>query len=360
MKKILVSGGHVHCYIDAVKIVTNRFKGGRMAELANKLHQRSFNVTYLCPKDSVHPTDCKIIYHNGFEDYRAKVKEIAPEMDAVILGAAVCNLIPLNPLKGKFPSHNYKPGDVIPINFTIAPRIVDEVKNVMKKDAHLFAFKLLKGVEHEELVEAAYEIVMESKATCVFANDANDLDVKYAITKEHADIKLTGDEYIGFIEDCLNDKYYRTEMRHEILPSLGTLEKIEILLKGWSNCFEKTYGKEKYIFGTIAVRDKKGCNAFVTTTRGKKSLDELSFISDVDHNNLIVYASGFKASLNAPLLHHIFEQHPNVMTIIHHHGSEKNVDILPYAIPGTKRDSLRDVPYAFEIKNHGMFLCYED
>jgi phosphopantothenoylcysteine synthetase/decarboxylase len=31
--RILITGGPVHAYLDAVKIITNKFKGGLMAEL---------------------------------------------------------------------------------------------------------------------------------------------------------------------------------------------------------------------------------------------------------------------------------------------------------------------------------------
>src|SRR3989344_6183826 len=133
MKKILVTGGPVHAYLDSVKIITNRFKGGLMAELVDNL-SGLVEVTYLSPAKlgSVPPknqfNNINLIEHAGFEDYMRIVLEIAPQMDAVILGAAVVNLIPTKPFKGKFPSHNYKPGDVIPIDFTIAPRVIDEVK----------------------------------------------------------------------------------------------------------------------------------------------------------------------------------------------------------------------------------------
>ena len=144
--KILVSGGPVHAYLDAVKIITNKFKGGRMYQLARELAgDYGYEVIYLTPKgidrDPYYGPKgfCKIVFHDGFEDYRKKVLELAPQMDAVILGAAVANLIPANPWKGKFPSHDYKPGEIIPIDFTIASRIIDEVKEVAP-DTHVFGF----------------------------------------------------------------------------------------------------------------------------------------------------------------------------------------------------------------------------
>ena len=48
MKKILVTGGPVHAHLDSVKIITNRFKGGLMAELADNLSGLT-EVTYLSP-----------------------------------------------------------------------------------------------------------------------------------------------------------------------------------------------------------------------------------------------------------------------------------------------------------------------
>ena len=126
---ILITGGPVHAYLDAVKIITNKFKGGLMCELAELLLYEDVTITYLTAKGSKIPdavelddgskirkVSATVIYHDGFEDYQKKVLDLAPKFDAVILGAAVANLIPLHPLKGKFPSHNYKPGDVIPQN----------------------------------------------------------------------------------------------------------------------------------------------------------------------------------------------------------------------------------------------------
>ncbi|RKY70353.1 MAG: hypothetical protein DRQ14_09055, partial [Candidatus Latescibacterota bacterium] len=175
--KILVTGGPVYAKIDAVKIVTNRFRGGLMARLADELiGDEDVEVVYLCARGSAEPQMCvgpddlggreptsgnRIVYHDGFHDYRAKVLEMAPEFDAVVLGAAIANLIPVGcsgsfieeaqrvergepsgfvhlPLDGKFPSHDYKPGDHVHMIWMIAPRIIDEVKEVMKSGAHLF------------------------------------------------------------------------------------------------------------------------------------------------------------------------------------------------------------------------------
>lgn len=165
MKKILITGGPVHAHLDSVKVITNRFKGGLMCQLVEDLLGYDTHVTYVCapsvgavlPKEHDRLT---LVTHGGFDDYYRKVLELAPTMDGVILGAAVANLIPANPYQGKFPSHSYKPGDIIPLNFKIAPRVIDEVKRVAP-NAQLFGYKLLSNVSRDELIRAAYGIVLD-------------------------------------------------------------------------------------------------------------------------------------------------------------------------------------------------------
>jgi len=114
-KKILVTGGAVHAKMDAIKRLTNDFKGGLMVDLAYELWDCGYEIIYLTAKGckvpmprcacgkcrdeslgSCGPVDkCKIIYHDGFNDYREKVNEIAKTVDGIILGGAVANVIPL-------------------------------------------------------------------------------------------------------------------------------------------------------------------------------------------------------------------------------------------------------------------------
>ena len=348
-KKILVTGGPVHAYLDAVKVVTNRFRGGLMASLAHNLHLKNCEVVYLTaikyPVPDLHAI--KIIYHDGFEDYKQLVLELAPQMDAVVLGAAVANLIPLHPIEGKFPSHNYKPGDVIPIDFTIAPRIIDEVKKVAPK-THLFGFKLLKDVSHEELVRSAYGVLIESKATAVFANDASNLDSICMITKERAEHPMKRRYIHEIISNFLTDEYYHTN-------SIPTAASSNLELRQLLNRFQPFWKPtaEEYIFGTVALRDSAG--GFYTTTRGKNEINSQAHVFSVNHENRTVCSSD-KATLNAPLLDYIFKTNPKINAIVHLHKQIDELHTLSYAPPGTIRDSIRDVKSSFNIENHGCFL----
>lgn len=369
MKKILVTGGPVHAYLDPVKIITNKFKGGLMVQLAEDLgccHE----VTMLCTKATL-PSNTSwiggnVVHHDGFEDYRKKVMELAPEMDAVILGAAVANLIPKNPLKEKFPSHNYKVGDTIPIEFTIAPRVIDEVKSVMKPGAHLFGFKLLAGQPHEELVRAAYEVLLSSHATAVIANDpTKGLENKFIVTKERGVHPVHLNKLKDFIMNVIEDRYYTTAAitwAPECFTGswIFSWMLVKQLIEKHQPLFVEV---DELKFGTVAWRFERqnGGLAFVTTARGKRESGELIAVMDVNHNSRVVTvlvekSKSTKATLNAPLLARIFEARPDVHGILHFHRQEPGLVTQPYAPPGTVRDTDRDVSRPFNIEGHGCFL----
>ena len=358
MKTILVTGGPVHAYLDAVKIITNRFKGGLMSDLAEDLLEFDTRIVYLCAPGGMSKTPRKherieVVYHDGFGDYRQKVAELAPKMDAVILGAAVANLIPAAKIDGKFPSHNYKPGDVIPINFTIAPRVIDEVKRVAPL-THLFGFKLLSGVTNEELIRAAYGVVIDSRATAVFANDALDLQQKYAVTKERGVHPLTQEELASWIWTMINDVYYSTVVDSGPPPSNEAVRRFHELVQNYS-CFFKP-NEVGLIFGTVAVRHESG---FVTGGRGKNELASLSNVTWVDHQGRKVHVTGsVKASLNAPLLSRMFDN-PLVEYVVHYHCQYPGIPTVDYAPPGTVRDSERRNGTSFNIKDHGCILLFD-
>lgn len=403
--KILVTGGPVHAKLDAVKFVTNRFKGGLMAKLTDELRNQDCDVTYLCSKDARRvwqdgdwsPADdpkagpglVKVVFHDGFHDYRAKVMEMAPDFDAVVLGAAVANLIPVGywktemkdmdskewidtvaqvrkgecpdayvamPLEGKFPSHDYKPGDRFYMDWQIAPRIIDEVKARMKPGAHLFGFKLLSGVPHEELVTAAYDILLESRATTVFANDATNLGLCYGVGKDRSSREVLREWLAEEIVKMVNDEYYRTEARPGTVDHTYWL-KLKDLAKQYELNFPES--QNGMVFGTIAAN--LGSSGFVTTGRGKRELDEIAFVERVDHENRIVYArGGKKATLNAPLIDRVFKTVPQARYVVHYHEPMDGLPTLPWAPPGTVRDSIRDVDGSFNIDSHGAFLVFDD
>lgn len=366
MHKLLITGGPVFAYLDAVKILTNKFKGGLMAELADDFVRKfPVEVTYLTNKGSTLPkcNNVKVIYHDGFDDYREKVTTLAKDFDSMILGAAVANLIPCNPWKGKFPSHDYKVGDVIPIDFTIAPRVICEVKK-NAPNVNLFGFKLLAGVDHEELVRAAYEIILDAGANAVIANDAKKLDDKFLVMKDRSVHPQERATLADALWPMMNDQFYSSVLEIEGLGAASAdVKRIEALLarfeeKGWFNP-----SPEGLVFGTAAVRVSQ--DSFLTTARGKRELEQFAYVEKVDHTELKVYVHGDqRATLNAPLLDIIFLGNEKVDSILHMHHDLNDTEglqlpVLDYAPPGTVRDVTREVNSSFIIKEHGTFLLFD-
>lgn len=363
-RRILITGGPVHAYIDAVKMVTNRFKGGLMAQLADDfVEQFDCQVTYLCARGSTLPQKharLTVHFHDGFDDYRAQVKALAVEHTDIILGAAVANLIPANPWKGKFPSHDYQPGDIIPINFMIAPRVVDEVK-AAAPHANLFGFKLLSGVLHEELVRAAYGIVLESGAMAVIANDAQNLQQKFIVTKERGVHPVKNPELAAYLWTMMTDTYYRTVVAPaQALSADEGLFRSEVgrWMAGMPEMFTEV--ENGLLFGTIAMRPLCGDAGFWTTARGKKELSGAVHVTHVDHATRTVHTAGAKATLNAPLLDNIFRTLPQVATIVHSHHQLEELPTLPYAPPGSVRDAERVITGSFNIAEHGCFVLFDN
>ena len=358
-KRILITGGPVHAYLDAVKLVTNKFKGGLMAQLAYDFAEGfECSVTYLCAKGLTkqHPR-LTVLEHDGFHDYREQVSELAKTHTDVILGAAVANLIPANPWKGKFPSHDYQPGDIVKVDFMVAPRIIEDVKKAAPH-VNLFGFKLLSGVPHEELVRAAYGIVQEAHATAVIANDATNLQQKFIVTKERAVHPVGNDDLASYLWLLMSDEYYRTE----VAPAVGlTAEEgvFRSLVGHWSSHMPELFTEVEggLLFGTIAMRSNQG--GFWTTARGKKELDGAVHVTEVDHDKRVVHTVGAKATLNAPLLDLIFWANPDVATIIHSHDQVIGLPTHPYAPPGSVRDTRRDITESFNIEEHGAFLLFD-
>jgi len=401
--QVLVTGGPVPVNLDAVKIITNRFKGGRMLMLADDLASHDCDVTYLTNKkppieryNFLQPKD--IYIHNGFDSYRKQVLEMASDFDMVVLGAAVANLIPDEKWKehflngGKFPSHDYKVDDVIAVPFRIAPRIIDAVKAVAPKTT-LVGFKLLSNVKRDILYKAALETMRSSRADFVVANDVLKLDEKMVVNREHGfvDLRESTGELSKFLAKMARDEFYSTE-RMDILHNSCVFN------SPWKQDWHKlldTYGTRiqqgkrigDVVPGCIALRQHE--NSFWITPRGKRGLGPAILVHGVDHEKRTVMVQPYdafqgsieswnfdypaptgaenKASLNAPFIARIFEEHLDVKAVAHWHPSNwTNVDnrdsfnhdatIYSYERPGTVRDSMRSVSDDFfVIEGHGTF-----
>ena len=372
--KILLSAGPIPGKLDSVKIITNKFKGGLALKTADMLVRKGHDVnvvawqgTDIRESSSIHVTRVADIH-----EYYKYIEET--EADAYILVGAIANLIPVNPWKGQFPSHEYKVGEEFDIKFTIAPRIIDMVKKAHPRST-LIGYKLFDGSE-EELIAAGWETLVNSKSNVVFCNHPETAkSEKIALMPDGTKIKMNFDEHVDFIDRVVNLKWYST---HGGYYGLDNLDKHQEACDDIDKILSKIgLDVPPYMFGTVAVRDgtPSAPNGFITTTRGKSGIGNHCKVSSVDHDERLIRTDR-KATMNAPFIDKLFKTNPDYNCIIHGHqqldphnlypcGADTRVvrvKTYPYAFSGTLEETKLaddiDSPI-FNITGHGYYAIFK-
>lgn len=341
IKRVVISCGPIPARVDAVKYITNRFKGGLSFKTAAYLIEKGFKVTIVKWKHTPLPAmdgAAEVISVDDVFSYYTWFKEHAAEYDAFVMAAAVANLTPSHPLEGKFPSHNYKVGEKFNIEFEIAPRAIDIIKQVNPRCC-LIGYKLFDADSDDELAEIAKHTLKDSKANIIFANTPTTAkERKLAVMADDTVLPCTFDEHLDLISRAINASYFRTEVSPltpeeladpAIRQALATVKMYEPTFPG---------------YGTIAVPVDMGTNRFATTARGHHG--EPVLVRNVDFGEKIIYASG-KATLNAPTLAGVLRTSMNSI-VIHRHDNDPlfQKDIaydgkLPYyEFPGTVAEAI--------------------
>ncbi len=204
----------------------------------------------------------------------------------------------------------------------------------------------------DEAVDKAYIDLLNSDAsfTVIKVNKKN-----HILTKEGSFFET--DNLEGFIKEANNDIYFKTVECDNGDYSKEDLALYFRYLNKHKERMTRKYG-DKYLLGSVAVRTKG--DKIITTIRGKENFNEFTIISTVDYANNTVYICGKKATLNAPLLFNLFKNN-DVKAIVHiNHQYDDESPFLPYAFPGTVKDSLRDAKESFNISHHGLFWLFDD
>ncbi len=325
-KKIAISVGPIPARLDSVKFITNRFKGGLAAETAMRLagmgHELtvvawSFTANMQLQDLESHPNVKEIVRVRDVFEYYDWFVAHAKDFDAFVMAAAVANLTPVKPYEGKFPSHNYQPGDEFDIRFTIAPRAIDAIKPLNPR-ACLIGYKLFDCDDEDELAGIAAHTLSDAKANIIFANTPRTAKShKIAVLPDGTRLKCSFDEHVELIHRAVMQDYFRTDVTplsdHEI--SDPRIREALAAVKA----YETSFGH----YGTVAV-PVDGCpGMFATTSRGHKAGPVL--VRSVDHGDNTVYASG-KATLNAPALDAMLEGCGYKKIVIHRHFTDPKAD----------------------------------
>lgn len=346
MKKVVISCGPIPARLDSVKFITNRFKGGLALKTAEYLiNQEKYDVTIvkwqhtpLHDKLTQNQFCVHIVNVEDVFDYYNWYANHAAEYDAFIMAAAVANLTPSEPYKGKFPSHNYSVGESFPIQFEIAPRAIDVVKQKNPR-ACLIGYKLFDAATDDELIDIARHTLSDAKANIIFANTpATAKTKKIAVMPDNTTIACSFDEHLELIKRAIDNQYFRTEIM--AMPEDEKYKEAIDEAIATVKMFEKTFSNK---FGTVAIPVRDMAPMFATTSRGHKG--EPVIVFSVDYRNKTIYATG-KATLNAPTLAAVLEHSPTDSIVIHRHDDDPLFDkttpafsMTSYLFPGTMEEA---------------------
>lgn len=355
MKKIILTAGPIPAKLDSVKFLTNRFKGGLSLKLADFL-SKDFNVTLVAWKHNKLSTNLPIIYVEDVIDYYNTV--LGLEADCYILSAAVANLMPSNPYKGKFPSHLYEVGEKFNVEFEIAPRLIDSIKQKYPRST-LIGYKLYDGTE-DELIKAAKKTLFDSKANLVFANNPHTAKIKkIALTQDGSVFDCSFEEHCELIKKLLTQNFYSTKIiQTDFFTKISSKDLEDI---NFINSNYPKYPADGRTYGCFAIKFDKG---FITTTRGKNNKQtDYSYVESVNHEQKTIF-SDFKATLNAPLLDYFFKQNPTFKYILHGHQLIGEPVLNEYMFPGTDGEcqlSKKTLPKkAILLPQHGFIVGFEN
>jgi hypothetical protein len=342
-----------------------------MIDLAEALAAK-FDVSFLGNKETLEILNQRLavgagnpnitcIVHDGFDDYFNRLKENAHHFKAIVLGAVVNDLIPVVTSPFRISTDNIKAGTVYPIDFKVAPKVIDEICTVAPQTL-VFGVRNRSGDMVESQVHETYRIIQRSGAAGMIVNDPASPSSTYFVLKDRSVHKFDA----NMLGEMIEDEYYTTRLSPGENPeNIKEYSDAVAVLNEMAQRFNDQFyaiPEGLFVFGVIATRVGGG---FLTTARGKRKVEDYTMVQHVNHETRTVYASPKKATLLAPFLDHLFKLFPHVKHILF---TQENLDVgFPYAPAGTVRGSLRklgklkvgsDMSISFEVKGMGSFRLF--
>jgi phosphopantothenate---cysteine ligase (CTP) len=174
--RALVTAGGTSEPIDDVRVVTNLSTGRLGAELANALVASGAEVTLLAGRSlASHPEwvdhRVTVIPFGGFADLQASLeREIEHRPDLVLMAAAVSDYSP-----ARAPGKLSSAADELVVVMQRNPKLLSTLRDRLGPGPRLVGFKLLAGVEPDELVDTARRQVARDRLDLCVANDLAEL-----------------------------------------------------------------------------------------------------------------------------------------------------------------------------------------
>lgn len=170
-RRLLITAGPTRAYLDAFRYITNPSSGKMGVALARNALARGAEVTLVYgPGTAKPPREAKVIPIQSTEEMLKAVRQElgSTRHDAAILSAAAADYGPADRKMGKAPSGK----EEWVIELKPLPKVVEAVKKV-DPNIFLVGFKAEYSVSEDELINRAYDRMIEAGMDLVIANDVS-------------------------------------------------------------------------------------------------------------------------------------------------------------------------------------------
>jgi phosphopantothenate-cysteine ligase len=177
--QVLVTSGGTQEYIDDVRVMTNISTGKLGSIIASNF--ASFNhcrVHFVYGKNTTVPKNClniNLYQIRSSQEAMDKIKELVPNMDAVIHSMAVSDFTFKRDAAVKCKSSDPEAFiEYMRKTITLNPKIISHIKE-WNPDTFLVGFKFEVGTSEEELAALAQASLEKNKCDLVIANDKEEM-----------------------------------------------------------------------------------------------------------------------------------------------------------------------------------------
>jgi len=173
---VVITSGGTREYIDDVRVLSNISSGRLGAKIANVFIDHGHHVTYVAPKNAIHPNTsddslADIIHVTDTKSVMEKMQDLVPSAHVVIQAMAVSDFT--FELEGSVKLSSGDPEAFIEhMRKTIVktPKIISHFRSWNPK-AILVGFKFTVGKSKDELIEIGKKLMHDNELDMVLAND---------------------------------------------------------------------------------------------------------------------------------------------------------------------------------------------
>ncbi|KRN88580.1 bifunctional phosphopantothenoylcysteine decarboxylase/phosphopantothenate--cysteine ligase CoaBC [Ligilactobacillus ceti] len=170
-KRILITAGGTQEAIDPVRLIVNRSSGKMGYALAKAAQQQGAQVTLVSTVPALPvPTGVEVIYVQSAQEMRQAVLKTYPQVDAVIMAAAVADYRVKNPAPTKIKKHS----ETLTLELVKNPDILKEL-GAQKEQQVLVGF----AAETHDLQHYAQQKLIQKNLDLLVANDVSRKDIGF-------------------------------------------------------------------------------------------------------------------------------------------------------------------------------------